>query len=121
MWELSVVDASSPTLNEKVMKATIIMSDNDYQRLMAADGKRIRGSLGVINPTTFDFHAFAKVPIDTDNTPRQELRTKHARTTIRPDKVRLAIIVKRGLDVLETSDIIYDEADKSAEFLRQNL
>ena len=103
------------------MKATVIMSDSDYQRLLSANGKRIKGSLGVINPTTFDFHAFAKTASDTDNTPRQILRTKHARTTIRPDKVRLAIIVKRGLDVLETSDIIYDEADKSAEFLRQNL
>lgn len=103
------------------MKATIIMSDTDYQRLIGANGKRIKGSLGVINPTTFDFHAFSPTAKDTDNTPRQMLRTKHARTTIRPDKVRLAIIVKRNIDVYEAADIIYDEADKSAEFLRQNM
>ena len=97
------------------------MSDSDYQRLLSANGKRIKGSMGVINPTTFDFHAFAQSASDTDNTPRQALRTRYARTTVRPDKIRLAIVVKRESDVLGISDIIYDEADKSAEFLRQIL
>lgn len=102
------------------MKTTVIMSDADYQRIVAAGGKRVKGSMGLINPSEFDFHAFAP-ELPTDNTPRQVLRTKHGKTVIQPDRVRLVVLVRRGDGEPSPTDTIYDEADASAEFIMSNI
>lgn len=103
------------------MRATIIMSDADYQRIIAANGKRIRGSIGMITPTTFDFHAFAPTPEPPDGTPSQVLRTAYGKTTIRPDKVRFVVLVKRKNPQPDINAIIYDEADAATEFVAANI
>ena len=99
------------------MRATIILSDTDYQRIIAANGKRIRGSIGMINPSEFDFHAFAPTPEPPDGTPQQVLRTAYGKTTIKPKCVRLVIQVKRGIGQPEPTEVIYDEADTATEFI----
>ena len=40
------------------MEVKVIMSDADYQRIIAANGKRVRGSIAMNSPQEFDFRAF---------------------------------------------------------------
>lgn len=103
------------------MRIQVIMSDADYQRIITANGKRVRGSMGMINPSEFDFHAFAPTPDPPVNVPRQVLRTKHGKTTILSDKVRLLIVAKRGKGYPYPTETIYDEADTSAQFVIANI
>lgn len=103
------------------MKVTVIMSDADYQRIITADGKRVRGSMRMNNPSEFDFHAFATAPDPPVNVPRQVLRTKHGKTTILSDKIRLLIVAKRGKGSPYPTETIYDEADTSAQFVIANI
>lgn len=42
------------------MEVKVIMSDADYQRIIAANGKRVRGSIAMNSPQEFDFRAFAR-------------------------------------------------------------
>lgn len=103
------------------MKIQINISDADYQRIIAANGKRVKGSMGMISPTEFDFHAWAPTPEPPTDVPRLVLRTKHAKTTIQPDKVRLVVLVKRGEPKPDYASIIYDEADASTDFISQAI
>lgn len=103
------------------MKIQVIMSDADYQRIVAANGKRVRGSIGMINPMEFDFHAFAPAPEPPEGTPQQVLRTAYGKTTIKPDKVRFVVMVKRGKGEPEPTEIIYNEADEATAFVLANM
>lgn len=103
------------------MKLQVIMSDADYQRIIAANGKRVKGSMGMINPSAFDFHAFAPTPEPPTNIPRLVLRTKHGKTTVQPDKVRFVVMVKRTEPKPDYAGIIYDEADASTDFISQAI
>lgn len=103
------------------MKITVIISDADYQRIIAANGKRVKGSMAMIDPFTFDFHAWSPTPEPPTDVPRLELRTSHAKTTIRPDKIRLVVMVKRGEPKPDYASIIYDEADASTDFINQAI
>ena len=103
------------------MKIQVIMSDADYQRIIAAGGKRVRGSMRMNNPSEFDFHAFAPTPEPPYGTPQQVLRTVYGKTTIKPDKVRFVVLVKRGEPQTDINGIIYDEADQATEFVAANI
>lgn len=103
------------------MRVTVILSDADYQRIISANGKRVRGSMRMIDPSEFDFHAFAPAPDPPAGVPRQVLRTKHGKTTILSDRVKVLIVAKRGKDSPYPTETIYDEADTSAEFIMANV
>lgn len=97
------------------------MSDADYRRVVALGGKRVKGSMGMLNPQQFDFHAFAPTPEPPVDTPRQVLRTEHAKTTVKPDHVRFVVVVRRKEPEPDISGIIYDEADAATEFIMANV
>lgn len=103
------------------MKVQVIMSDADYRRIVAADGKRVKGSMGMINPQQFDFHAFTPAPDPPVDVPRLVKRTTYGRTEIKPDKVRFVVMVKRGKGNPQPSDVIYDEADTASQFIFTNI
>lgn len=101
------------------MKISVIVNEADYQRIIAGNGKRTRGSMAMVDPSTFDFHAWSPEP--PADTPRLELRTSHAKTTIGPDKIRLVVRVKRGEPKPNYGRIVYDAADASCDFVRQAI
>lgn len=99
------------------MNVQVIMSDADYRRVVAQGGKRVKGSMGMISPTEFDFRAFTPTPDPPADVPRLVKRTTHGRTDIKPDRVRFVVVVKREEPKPDISGIIYDEADTAAEFI----
>lgn len=97
------------------------MSGADYRRIVAADGKRVKGSMGMINPQQFDFRAFSPTPGPPAGVPRLVKRTAYGRTEIKPDRVRFVVMVKRGKGNPQPSDVIYDEADTASQFIVANI
>lgn len=102
------------------MKATIIISDADYQRIISSK-KRVKGSIGMIRPDEFDFRAWAPTPSPTDITPRQVMKTKHGKTMVRPDKVSLNFSVKRGKGLPNPADTLIDETSYAMLFIEDAL
>ena len=101
------------------MQIKVIMSDADYQRIIAANGKRVRGSIAMNSPQEFDFRAFATETPSTQ-APNRILNMKHGRATVAPDRVRLYIIVKRA-DEAAPIDIVFDESQQAINFMEGNL
>lgn len=100
------------------MELHVIMSDADYQRVVAAQGKRVCGSVGLINPKHVDFHAWNTSASEPDETPAKVLRTERGRTVIRPRGIRFTVLVEQGNG--DPATAIYDEADQATLFIRNN-
>lgn len=96
------------------MQVTVIMSDADYQRIIAAAGKRVRGSMAMNSPKEFDFRANASSASQTPK-PNRVLNMKHGKATVAPDRMRLYIMVKRKEEA-HPIDIICEEADNAVDF-----
>lgn len=101
------------------MEVKVIMSDTDYQRIIAANGKRVRGSIAMNSPQEFDFRAFARETPSTA-TPNRILNMKHGRATVAPDRVRLYIMVKRSNETAPV-DVVYDESLQAIDFIEGSL
>lgn len=101
------------------MQIKVIMSDADYQRIIAANGKRVRGSIAMNSPQEFDFRAFAQEP-SSPSTPNRVLNMKHGRATVAPDRVRLYIMVKRSNEEAPV-DIVFDESQQAIDFIEGSL
>ncbi len=101
------------------MEIKVIMSDADYQRVVAAQGKRVCGSVSLIDPRSVDFHAWNVGAATPGETPRKVLRTQRARTIISPDRIRFTVLVKG--DEPDPATIIFDEADTASAFVSDNM
>lgn len=101
------------------MEVKVIMSDADYQRIIAANGKRVRGSIAMNSPQEFDFRAFAR-ETPSAATPNRILNMKHGRATVAPDCVRLYIMVKRSNEAAPV-DIVFDESQQAINFMEGSL
>lgn len=101
------------------MEIQVILSDADYQRVVSAQGRRVRGSVSLIDPRHIDFHAWNVAPASDGETPRKVLRTERARTVIRPDHIRFTVLVKAGEP--DPATIIFDEADAASDFVCDNM
>lgn len=100
------------------MKISTIIPDADYQRIVAAGGRRIKGSIAMISPDEFEFRAFSPES-PADGLPRRTLRLRHGHATVAPDRVKIYIMVKRK-DAPQPVDVIYDETDDAVEFIAAN-
>lgn len=103
------------------MEIKVIMSDADYQRVVTAQGKRVCGSVSLIDPRSVDFHAWNVGAATPGETPRKVLRTQRARTIISPDRIRFTVLVKRGEPCPKYGRVVYEEADASCDFVRDNM
>lgn len=92
----------------------VIITDPDFQRIIAANGKRIKGSIAMISPNVFEFKAFAPSHSHTPK-PVRELHMKHGKATVAPDRMRLYVMVKTK-NVDYPIDIICKEANEAVEF-----
>lgn len=100
------------------MKVQVIMSDSDYQRIISASGKRVRGSMSMNSPQEFDFRANASSDSQTPK-PNRVLNLKHGRATVAPDRMRLCIVV-RPKEEPHPVEIICSETDQAVDFFAAN-
>ena len=100
------------------MKVQEIMSDSDYQRIISASGKRVRGSMAMNSPQEFDFRANAS-PASQTPKPNRVLNLKHGRATVAPDRMRLCIVV-RPKEEPHPVEIICSETDQAVDFFAAN-
>lgn len=96
------------------MQVTVIMSDADYQRIIAAAGKRVRGSMAMNSPKEFDFRANA-APSPQTPKPNRVLNLKHGKATVAPDRMRLYVMVKNA-ETPNPAQIILSETDQAIDF-----
>lgn len=96
------------------MQVTVIMSDADYQRIIAAAGKRVRGSMAMNSPKEFDFRANASSASQTPK-PNRVLNMKHGKATVAPDRMRLYVMVKNA-ETPNPAQIILSETDQAIDF-----
>lgn len=98
------------------MKISLIISDADYRKIMATS-HRVDGTIGVIDPKTFDFRAFNRTPHPKPS--YRELRTRHGWARITNELVKVQFKVRRA-DNPDPSGIIWDEGDEAAVFVQEN-
>lgn len=96
------------------MQVTVIMSDAEYQRIIAAAGKKVRGSMSMNSPKEFVFNAFAPNPPRTPK-PNRVLNMKHGKATIAPDRMRLYIMVKQE-EASNPVQVVLSETDQAIDF-----
>lgn len=101
------------------MKVQVIMSDSDYQRIISASGKRVRGSMAMNSPQEFDFRANASSASQTPPKPNRVLNLKHGRATVASDRMRLCIVV-RPKEEPHPVEIICSETDQAVDFFAAN-
>lgn len=101
------------------MKIDLVISDADYQRIIAAAGKRVKGSMGMISPSQFDFHSFNIEPPSATSRTHKELRTRHGWARVSDEVVKVQFRVKR-VEGVSPSSVIWDESGEAAEFVENN-
>ncbi len=99
-------------------KIPVVFTDAAYQRIIAANGKRVRGSVAMITPEEFEFNIGAK-PGPRPPRPNRVLNMKHGKATIAPDRMRVYIMVKTK-DESHPIDIICEETDEAVDFFTAN-
>ena len=99
-------------------KIVVVFSDAAYQRIIAAGGKRVRGSIAMITPEEFEFKAGAK-PGPRPPRPYRTLNMKHGKATIAQDRMRIYVMVKTEEED-HPVDIICEETDQAVDFFTAN-
>lgn len=90
------------------------MSPADYQRVIAAAGKKVKGSMSMKSPKEFVFNAYASNPPSTPR-PNRVLNMKHGKATVAPDRMRLYVMVKYA-ETPNPAQIILSETDQAIDF-----
>lgn len=99
------------------MKITLTLPDAAYEEMVSA-GRRIQGTIGLVNPTEGTFHRHAKY---TPPAGTRYKRLPHGRATVSPTHVRLTLSV--GLDEADTtpSGALVAESRQAAVFVEGKL
>lgn len=83
------------------MYINLQLSDAAYQRLISGNA-RLRGSIGLINPTEGNFNEYART---NPSAGTKWLKLRHGRATVGPSQVRLTLRI-----ALDEADIVPAQA-----------
>ena len=100
------------------MNIRLIISDDDYRRILATQ-KRVRGTICQNSPEEFCFRAYNETN-EAEQLPKRRFKTKHSTTTVNSKRIRLYMSIPRT-ETSDPSEIIYDEVDDAASFVEQNM
>ena len=97
------------------MEITVEMPDMDYEAIVKAKGRKVRGSLGFINPKKVCFTAYHEKPRERGDA--KYIRLGHGKASVTTEAVRMHLKINRDESNMDFSTTLREETDQATCFI----
>ena len=98
------------------MEVKIQISDSVYKALMAS-GNRIKGSIGLVNPTEGNFNAHRN---SSEKRTKRFIKLAHGRASVTEERVSLTLRIDRRETDVVPCEVIDVESQEASDFVYAN-
>ena len=97
------------------MEITVEMPDMDYEAIVKAKGRKVRGSLGFINPKKVSFTAYHEKPRERGDV--KYIRLGHGKASVTAEAVRMHLKISLDESNIMPSATMCEETAQAACFI----